>query len=76
MTREQIDAVLDRVRSWPASRQERAALMLLALEAEDTSPYVLSSEEQEDLRAALEEVARGEVASDEDVSAVFARHRR
>ena len=76
MTREQIDAVLDRVRSWPASRQEHAALLLLALEAEDTSPYVLSSEEQEDLRAALEEVARGEVASDEDVSAVFARHRR
>lgn len=76
MTREQIDAVLDRVRSWPASRQQHAALMLLALEAEGTGPYILSLEEREDLKTALAEVARGEVASDEEVSAVFARHRQ
>lgn len=76
MTKELIENVLDRVRAWPPSRQEDAALMLLAMEAQDTGPYRLSDEERADIEAALEEVTRGEVASDEDVAAVFNRHRR
>ncbi|HEY4722650.1 MAG TPA: hypothetical protein VII92_12430 [Anaerolineae bacterium] len=76
MTKEQIDSVLNRVRSWPATRQEDAALLLLAMEAQDSTPYQLSDDEYADIEAALEELARGEVASDEDVAAVFNRYRR
>ncbi len=75
MTKDRIDAVLDRVHSWPRERQEDAARVLLAMEAEGTGRYVLSSEERADLEAAIDEVARGELASDDEVEALFARHR-
>jgi hypothetical protein len=75
MTRAQIDAVLDRVHSWPKERQEDAVRLLLAMEAEDTAPYVLTEEERTDLQEALLEADRGEFASDEEVEAVFARFR-
>ena len=75
MTQDQIDAVLRRVRSWPTARQEDAIQVLLAMEAEASSVYELSDDERSDLEAALEEVARGDVASDEEVAAVFARRR-
>lgn len=75
MTKDQIDAVFDRVHSWPESRQEDAARILLAMEAEGTTTYVLSNAERVDLEAALEEVARGDLASEAEVEAVFAHHR-
>jgi hypothetical protein len=76
MTKEQIEKVLDRVRTWPQSRQEDAAQVLLAMEAQDVRPYRLSDEERTDIEAALEEVARGEVASDAEIETVFNRYRR
>jgi hypothetical protein len=75
MTREQIESILERVRSWPPARQEDAALMLLAMEAQDADLNRLSVEEREDLTSALEELARGELASEEEVEAVFSRYR-
>jgi len=71
MTREMIEAVLDRVRTWPLDRQEEAARLLLELEGEDTAIYRLDDEERADIRAALEEDARGEVASEEEVQETF-----
>ncbi len=38
--------------------------------------YELSEEEARDIDAAIEEVARGEVASEEEVEAFFAQFRR
>lgn len=72
MTREQIDAILDRVRSWPQDRQEYAVRVLLALEKE-TGVYRLDDDERADIEAALGEDERGEVASEQEVAAVFAR---
>jgi hypothetical protein len=71
MTKEQIETVLERVRTWPSSRQEDAVRILLAMEEQETEVYRLSDEERAGIRAALEEVARGEFASDEEVAAVF-----
>ena len=76
MTKEQIDAVLDRVRDWPDDCQEDAARVLLAMDPDKTAIYELSEEEARDIDAALEEVARGEVASEEEVEAFFAQFRR
>ncbi len=73
MTKDQIDAVLDRIHSWPKARQEDVVRVLLAMEAQDTSTYVLSDEERADLEAALEEVARGEIASVAEVAKTFRR---
>ncbi|MEA2905031.1 MAG: hypothetical protein QOI12_2418 [Alphaproteobacteria bacterium] len=76
MTKEQIDNVLERVRTWPPARQEDAAQLLLAMEAQALGPHRLTDEERADIEEALEEIARGEVATDEEVKAVFDRYRR
>ena len=75
MSKDQIDAVLDRVHSWPQARQEDAVRVLLAMEAEGTAPYALSEEERTDLEAALAEASRQAFATDAEVQAVFAPHR-
>ncbi|MGA7712950.1 MAG: hypothetical protein WCA81_13680 [Rhizomicrobium sp.] len=75
MTREQIEAVFERVRNWPEWRQQEAAALLLSIESEaDVDP--LSDEERADLEEALAEMDREEVASEEQVAAVFRRTRR
>jgi len=76
MNKTQIESVLDRVRTWPQQRQEDAVRILLAMEDQDTGVYRLSDTERAEIRAALAEVERGEVATDEQVSAVFNRFRR
>jgi hypothetical protein len=50
MTKDQITAVLDRVRTWPEKRQEDAARLLLELEAQDTSAYHLTDEQLAEVR--------------------------
>lgn len=70
MTKEQIYALLERVRSWPRARREDAALLLLAMELDASRQYVLSSVERQDLEAALAE-SDSEYASDADLNAVF-----
>jgi predicted transcriptional regulator len=46
------------------------------MEAQDSDLYRLSEEERADIDQALEELARGEVATDEEVAAVFNIFRR
>ncbi len=76
MTKEQIDEVLARVRTWPIERQEDAARMLMMMEEIGLEPYVLSDEERADIDEALAEVERGEVASNEEVAALLDRLRQ
>lgn len=75
MKKSEIDQILDRVRTWPMPRQQDAARILLAMEAQDPRPYQLSDDERADIDAALEEFARGEIATDEEVGRVFDRYR-
>ena len=76
MTKEQIEAVFDRVRTWPLERQEDAAEMLLMMEEQGVAPYELSEEERVEVEAALAKADRGEFATDEEVEAVFNGYRR
>ena len=76
MTKEQLSAIFDRVRSWPRERQEDAARILLAMEAQDAAPYHLSEDERADIEDALAELARSERASDAEVTALFGCYRR
>ena len=68
-----LEKILESVRQWPADRQDAAAEILEHLDALEAEPYELSPEERADLEEALEEVKRGEIASDEEVAGVFAR---
>jgi hypothetical protein len=73
MTKDQVEAVFNRVRSWPAERQEQAARILVAFEGRTRGTYRLDADERADIDAALEEDSRGEFASDTEVEALFAR---
>jgi hypothetical protein len=75
MTKQEIEAVFARVRTWPADRQAYAAFVLLDLEREAAEPHNLADEEMADLEVALQEEARGEFASDEEVQAILNRSR-
>ena len=50
MKKNEIAAVLERVRTWPAARQEDAARLLLEMEAQDASPYRLTDEQLAEVR--------------------------
>jgi predicted transcriptional regulator len=76
MTKAEIDAVLDRVRAWPRARQEDAVWVLLEIEAAGSGAYQLSEEELADIEEGLREIERGEVATDEEVAALFNRARQ
>lgn len=76
MTKDQIDAVFDRVRTWPPERQEDAVRVLLRMEEAGTEVYQLSEEELADTEEGLKEIERGEVATEEEVAALFSRIRR
>jgi len=73
MTKEQIEAVLERVKTWPQERQERAADMLLELEQFGEKLWLLTDEERADLEEAVREMERGDIATDEEVAAAFRR---
>ena len=75
MTKEQIEAILQRVRSWPDDRLEDVAAVLLEMEAANEQVEELTDEDWADLEQGLAEADRGEFASDEEVKGVFDRYR-
>ncbi|WP_375459237.1 hypothetical protein [uncultured Enterovirga sp.] len=75
MTKQEIEAVLDRVRTWPHERQEMVATALLDMERDETDIYVLDEAERADIEEGLAEADRGEFASPDDVAALFAKYR-
>ena len=70
MTKEQIKAVLEGVRSWPQEDQEELVEIVREIEARRTGVYVLSDDE----RTAIEEAERSGVASEEEVEKFWKRH--
>ena len=70
MTKQEIESVLERVKTWPLSRQEDAARTLLRMEEQGTI-YVLSPEDEE----AIDEAEASGLASDDEVRAFFDRYR-
>jgi predicted transcriptional regulator len=56
--------------------QDELAQIALEIEARRQGVYDATAEELEAIDEALAAVARGEIASDEEVEAVFAKYRR
>lgn len=73
MTKDQVQAVLNRVSTWPQERQEELAEIALEIESGmKPGGYHATSDEL----AAIDEGLEGEAASDAEVEAAFAAFRR
>ena len=68
-----MEKALAAIRTWPAERQDEAAEMLLALDRMGSDPYRASADELKAIDEGLEQLRRGELASDAEVEAAFAR---
>ena len=68
--------IIERADTWPEEAQEEAAQFLLALEQGYAEPYELSDEDRGAIDRSLEDMRQGRLATDEQVKAVFNRHRR
>ena len=74
MTRDQITAVLERVRTWPEERQAYAAEIPLASEAQDVRPLRVSDDAWEAVLEGNAEAERGEFVSDTEMAGFYKRH--
>jgi hypothetical protein len=67
--------MLARVERWPEEDQDELAQVALEIEARRHGVYRATPEELRAIDEALASVARGEIATDEQVEAVFAKFR-
>jgi hypothetical protein len=67
---------LERVASWPQEDQEELAQVALEIEARRYGVYHATPEELAAIDEALAGVSRRQIASDEEVEAIFAEYRR
>jgi len=74
MTKEQINAVLERVRSWPEQDQEELAELAREIEARRSGLYVMSDEERAAVQEGLEQARRGEFVSDDEMDAFWKKY--
>ena len=74
MTKEQIEAIFDRVRTWPDERLEDVATVLLEMEAANEDDE-LTDEDWADLEEGLAEADCGELVPEEEMKAFFDMYR-
>jgi hypothetical protein len=67
--------LLERVESWSQEEQDELAEYVREIEARRTGVYHATPEELAAIDEALEQIRRGEIASEEDVEAAFAKFR-
>ena len=67
--------LLEQLESWPEEDQEELVEYAREIEARRTGEYHAIPEELEAIDEALGRVARGEVASEEEIEAAFAKFR-
>jgi len=76
MTKDQIQAILERVHTWPADKQRLALDLLMWIEARDQQDdFELTAEDWADLEEGLAEADRGEFVPEDEMKAFFAKYR-
>jgi hypothetical protein len=70
-----LEQAIEKVRKLPRERQEYAAEVLERIAEAGEEVYVLSDEERRLVREGLDELDRGEAASQTEVRAVFDKYR-
>jgi hypothetical protein len=68
-----LENLIERVAVLPKAAQEEVVRSVLEIEQRHTGVYRLDDVERADLLEALEEVKRGEVASDDEAAQLFRR---
>ena len=74
MTKAEIDAVLESVRSWPPEDQEELIEIAREIEARRTGIYLMSEEERAAVNEGLEQARRGEFIPDDEMDAFWKRY--
>lgn len=69
MTSEEIDALLETVRSWPEEDRQELAECAREIQARRTGIYIMNDEERAAMREGLEQARRGEFVSDDEMDA-------
>lgn len=70
-----LEKAIERMRTLPPEAQDDFARILLRLAGDGETVYHLTAEEEADIAEADAEVARGELATDAEVDAVFSKYR-
>jgi hypothetical protein len=68
--------LVEQLESWPEEDQEELVEYARGIEARRTGEYHATPEELEAIDEALGQVARGELATKEEIEAAFAKFRR
>lgn len=68
-----LENLIERVAALPKQAQEEVVRSVIEIERKHTGIYNLDEAERADILEALEEVRRGEVASDDEAAALFKR---
>jgi hypothetical protein len=71
-----LEQAFSTVAALPEAQQDELARVMLQLAGVDQPPIQLTSEEEADLAAADAEIARGDLASAEEVRAMWTKHGR
>ena len=75
MNKQILKDVMERVETWPDADQAELLEYALEIEARHAGRFEPTPEELRDVDEAIAAVRRGEIASKEEVEAVFAKYR-
>jgi len=75
MTAQELKTLIERVASWPEAAQQELAQVAREIEADIGETYTATPEELEGIDRGLRAADQNRFATDEQVEAVFARHR-
>jgi hypothetical protein len=69
------EQILDRIAGWPKEAQAELIQSMMEIEEKYVGLYRLSDDERAAVKRGLDEMRRGEFASEEQVTAIFQRYR-
>jgi hypothetical protein len=75
MTRDDIELILEQVATWPEAAQDEFLTSINEIEAKHVGVYQLSDQERTSVRRGLAEMRARQLASEEEVTALFDRFR-
>jgi hypothetical protein len=74
MTKEQINAVLESVRSWPEQDQEELIEFAREIAARRSGVYVMNDEERAAVQEGLDQARRGDFVPDDEMDAFWKKY--
>ena len=73
MTASELKSLLERVQTWPEEAQNELVAVANQIESELRGGYVATRDELEIIDAAMASIDAGEIATDSEVAAAFAK---